>query len=174
MKANILIAGLILVGISFSCQDNSELEQRVTNLERRLAEVENRGVSMESRMPQATQNNQVINQQSAQTGPAPLFKFEQTEYDFGTIPEGEVVRHTFEFVNVGESPLIIQNATASCGCTVPSFSRAPIPVGGKGQIQVEFNSSGKPFQQNPIITITANTNPSISRLSIKGYVEPRA
>tara|TARA_R110002049_G_scaffold43617_1_gene128458 strand:- start:889 stop:1404 length:516 start_codon:yes stop_codon:yes gene_type:complete len=171
MKANILIAGLILVGISFGCQDNSELEQRVTNLERRLAEVENRGINMESRIPQT---NQVTSQQSAQTGPAPLFKFEQTEYDFGTVPEGEVVRHTFEFVNVGESPLIIQNATASCGCTVPSFSKTPIPVGGKGQIQVEFNSSGKPFQQNPIITITANTNPSISRLSIKGYVEPRA
>ncbi|MFZ6664334.1 DUF1573 domain-containing protein [Peijinzhouia sedimentorum] len=171
MKAKILIAGLILVGISFGCQDNSELEQRVTNLERRLAEVENRGINMESRIPQT---NQVTSQQNAQTGPAPLFKFEQTEYDFGTVPEGEVVRHTFEFVNVGESPLIIQNATASCGCTVPSFSKTPIPVGGKGQIQVEFNSSGKPFQQNPIITITANTNPSISRLSIKGYVEPRA
>ena len=171
MKANILIAGLILAGISFSCQDNTELEQRVTNLERRLAEVENRGINMESRIPQS---NPVTSQQSAQTGPAPLFKFEKTEYDFGTVSEGEVVRHTFEFVNVGESPLIIQNATASCGCTVPSFSRTPIPVGGKGQIQVEFNTSGKPMQQNPIITITANTNPSISRLSIKGYVEPRA
>jgi hypothetical protein len=172
MKANILFAGLILVGISFSCQDNSALEQRVTQLERRLAEVENRGVSMESRMPQT--NNQVVNQQAAQSGPAPLFKFEQSEYDFGSVKEGTVVTHTFEFVNVGEAPLIIQNATASCGCTVPSFSRTPIPVGGKGQIQVEFNTAGKPMQQNPIITVTANTNPSISRLSIKGYVEPRA
>ncbi len=172
MKANILLVGLILVGVSFSCQDDSELEQRISNLERRLADVENRGVTMESRIPQT--NSQVVSQQRAQTGPAPLFKFEQTEYDFGNIKEGEVVRHIFEFINVGEAPLIIQNATASCGCTVPSFSKEPIPVGGKGQIQVEFNSSGKPMQQNPIITITANTNPSISRLSIKGYVEPRA
>ena len=143
----------------------------MTQLERRLAEVENRGISMEGRLPQS---NQVVNQQNTQTGPAPLFKFEQTEYDFGNVKEGEVVRHTFEFVNVGEAPLIIQNATASCGCTVPSWSKAPIPVGGKGQIQVEFNTAGKPNQQNPIITITANTNPSLSRLSIKGFVEPRA
>lgn len=159
-----------LVAFMVSCSGNPELEQRVTNLERRLAEVENKGVnvqpmsSMQTAAPAANQNPAVSG--------GPVFKFETLEFDFGRIKEGQVVNHTFEFTNVGDSPLIINNATASCGCTVPTFTDRPIPVGGKGKIEVQFDSRGKAFQQSPVVTITANTNPAISRLALKGFVEP--
>jgi hypothetical protein len=166
----ILLAAVIFV--TTACQNNSELEQRISNLERRLAEVENRGVNVQPAMQPVSQPT------SQSTNPAvtggPTFKFEQTEFDFGRIAEGTVVNHVFEFTNVGDAPLIIQSASASCGCTVPKFTDKPIPVGGKGRIEVQFDSNGKAFQQSPVVTIVANTNPSMSRLMLKGFVEPKS
>lgn len=170
-RVNILLGLFLFLG-SMACQNNAELEQRVTNLERRLAEVENKGVNTQAPVNMQTSNSPV-NQNPAVSG-GPVFKFETTEFDFGRIKEGQVVNHTFEFTNVGDSPLIINNASASCGCTVPTYTNKPIPVGGKGKIEVQFNSQGKAFQQSPVVTVMANTNPSVSRLLLKGYVEPNS
>ena len=47
-------------------------------------------------------------------------KFEQTTHNFGTFSENSpVVSYTFKFTNVGDAPLVIHQAVASCGCTVP-------------------------------------------------------
>ena len=40
-------------------------------------------------------------------------------YDFGKVLEGEVVEYSYRFKNEGTNPLIVSNASASCGCTVP-------------------------------------------------------
>jgi hypothetical protein len=102
---------------------------------------------------------------------APVMTFEETTWDFGTIQDGDVVKHTYTFTNTGKSPLIIQNATAQCGCTVPQWSREPIAPGQKGEIQVEFNSKGKAGVQSKSVTITANTQPEITQVMLKGVVE---
>jgi len=102
---------------------------------------------------------------------APAITFDETAWDFGTIQEGDVVKHTYSFTNTGKSPLIIQNATAQCGCTVPQWPREPIAPGQKGEIQVEFNSKGKAGVQSKSVTITANTQPEISQVMLKGVVE---
>lgn len=102
---------------------------------------------------------------------APAMNFEQQVYDFGTIKQGEVVNHTFTFTNTGKEPLIIENASASCGCTVPEWPRTPIAPGEKGEIKVQFNSTGKYGQQSPMVTIRANTEPNITQVSLKGTVE---
>lgn len=102
---------------------------------------------------------------------APVITFEETEYDFGTIKQGEVVDHTFRFTNTGKSPLIIESATASCGCTVPQPPTEPIAPGETGEIDVKFNSAGKMGQQYPTVTIRANTQPNIVKVSMKGNVE---
>ncbi|NIK73623.1 hypothetical protein FHS56_001136 [Thermonema lapsum] len=101
----------------------------------------------------------------------PVITFEETEYDFGTIKEGDVVEHVFKFKNTGNAPLVIQNATAPCGCTVPTWTKEPIPPGGNGEIVVQFNSKGKVGQQTKQVTITANTKPEISQVTIKTFVE---
>ncbi|RME37038.1 MAG: DUF1573 domain-containing protein [Deltaproteobacteria bacterium] len=108
----------------------------------------------------------------APTGPTTSIAFEETEYDFGSIKSGEKVRHAFKFKNTGSEPLIISNAKGSCGCTVPSWPREPIPPGGEGEIMVEFNSKGKRGKQNKKVTLTANTEPPQSFLYIKGEVIP--
>jgi hypothetical protein len=156
--------GLLLIAGMFSCND-SALEQRVTNLEKKIAALESGGTT------ESVSNRPVGNVVESSSEGMPLFRFETTEFDFGTIKEGTVVNHTFEFTNIGEAPLIIQDATATCGCTVPSFSRQPIPVGGKGRIEVSFDSRSKIGQQSPVVTVTANTNPPVTRLLVKGFVQ---
>ncbi|MBU2995810.1 DUF1573 domain-containing protein [Cellulophaga baltica] len=100
----------------------------------------------------------------------PVMDFYETTYNFGTIKEGDIVEHTFNFTNTGNSPLIISDAKASCGCTVPSFSMEEIASGATGSISVKFDSSHKSGSQNKTVTITANTENGVEKLYIKGYV----
>lgn len=104
------------------------------------------------------------------TGPTTTIEFEESEFDFGTIDEGEKVSHTYKFTNTGNEPLIIKDAKGSCGCTVPSWPKDPIAPGGTGEMLVEFNSKGKSGSQNKRVTITANTNPGQTFINIKGQV----
>jgi hypothetical protein len=103
-------------------------------------------------------------------GPTTTIKFEETEFDFGTVDQGEKVTHVYKFSNTGNEPLIISNAKGSCGCTVPSWPKEPIPVGGSGEIQVQFDSKGKKNKQSKKVTLTANTDPAQTFLTIKGEV----
>jgi hypothetical protein len=170
MKKNFVKVALIL-GLApaiFSCSSNN-LEKRIENLETRIAGLETKNVKPAPDL-QALQDNQIAAVEETVTGPAPSFKFEHEEYDFGSVKEGEVVNHTFAFTNNGEAPLIIESASASCGCTVPDWTREPIPVGGKGEIKVRFDSKNKSGMQSPTISITANTNPKMKQLRLKGTV----
>lgn len=104
------------------------------------------------------------------TADAPVFKFEKDAYDFGQIVEGEKVSYDFKFKNIGKSPMIISSATATCGCTVPEYPKEPVAPGESGVLHVIFNSAGKTGMQHKVISITANTIPSVTELSILGDV----
>lgn len=104
----------------------------------------------------------------------PVMTFSEVEHDFGTINEGEVVEHKFEFTNTGKAPLVIVSAKGSCGCTVPEWPKEPIQPGEKGEMLVKFNSSGKPNAQNKQVTITANTEAGKEIIKIKAMVTPKA
>lgn len=98
---------------------------------------------------------------------------EQGVYDFGTITEGDTVDHVFKFVNNGEIPLIINNITASCGCTTPEWPREPIAPGTESFIKVRFNSAGKRGEQHKTVSIFANTEPAITDLQFKVMVNAK-
>ncbi|WDF56961.1 DUF1573 domain-containing protein [Mucilaginibacter sp. KACC 22063] len=100
----------------------------------------------------------------------PVMKFERETHDFGKVKSGDVVKYDFKFTNTGKSPLIITNATATCGCTKPDYPKSPVAPGENGVIHVEFNSTGKMGLQDKQITITANTNPAESRVHLIGDV----
>ena len=100
--------------------------------------------------------------------------FDEFEFDFGEIDEGEKVSHVYTFKNDGKEPLIISNAKGTCGCTVPVWPKEPIAAGESGEIQVEFNSKGKSGMQTKRVIITANTNPATTNLTIKGKVNKQA
>lgn len=99
-------------------------------------------------------------------------KFEKTEYDFGTINEGDVVETVFKFTNSGKSELIISSAKASCGCTIPQWPKEPIMPGESGEIKVKFNSRRKPNRQQKQVTLTTNTDNGKEYLKIKAMVIP--
>lgn len=120
------------------------------------------------------------NRQQAETSKAvvsekmPRLTFAETGiYDFGALTEGDTVEHTFAFTNTGQFPLIINNITASCGCTTPEWPREPVAPGAKSSVRVRFNSRGKMGQQNKTITVFANTDPAMTDLQFKAMVNPK-
>lgn len=121
---------------------------------------------------QSAESTTTTEEAQAPTGKLPVFSLkEESTYDFGKVKDGDVVEKTFVFENTGDSPLVISNISASCGCTTPEWPKEPIAPGAESSILVKFNSTGKPGQQNKTVTITANTEPSVIELHIKGTVE---
>ncbi|NJM26737.1 MAG: DUF1573 domain-containing protein [Bacteroidia bacterium] len=170
MRKSILatfIFSATLVLVATSCRDK-DAEKKIAQLESRLAE-------LEGKKPNATPTPAATAQpEQKPEGPLPKIEFAETDFDFGTISEGQKVEHVYAFKNTGEAPLIIQNAQPSCGCTVPEWSKEPIPVGGTGYVKAQFDSSGKPNAQNKSITVTANTWPKTTMLRFKAMVLPKS
>ncbi|MCC6817020.1 MAG: DUF1573 domain-containing protein [Saprospiraceae bacterium] len=116
----------------------------------------------------------------APTGPTTTVEFEEMVHDFGEVMEGSMVKHQYKFKNTGNEPLVISDAKGSCGCTVPDWPREPVPPGGTGVINVQFDSKGKGSddgqKQSKRVTVTANTNPAQTYLTISGVVkkDPKA
>ncbi len=104
---------------------------------------------------------------------APKFKFDKEIYDFKVIQEGEKVQGSFSFKNVGKTPLIISDASATCGCTVPEYPKTPIKPGEEGVISVVFNSQGKVGMQDKVVTLTSNANPEAVKLHLVGEVKAK-
>ncbi len=104
---------------------------------------------------------------------APVIKFEEELYDFGVIDEGASVKYEFKFKNTGKTPLIISNATATCGCTVPEYPTKPIKPGESGVIKVVFNSQGKSGMQDKVVSIISNANPYLATLHLVGEVKKK-
>ena len=94
-------------------------------------------------------------------------------YDFGKIAEGDNVEFSYRFKNSGTRPLIISEASASCGCTVPEKPEKPIMPGEMGFIKVKFNSQGRPGQAHKTVHVSSNAQPAFPQLLLKGEVEKK-
>lgn len=98
---------------------------------------------------------------SAQTDLA----FDQTRHDFGTFDEGEVVRHTFAFVNRGAAALQLTDVEAACGCTTPEWTRQPVAPGDSGRIVVAYDSDGRPGPFEKTVRVSTETEGVTLRIS---------
>ena len=100
-------------------------------------------------------------------------KFDKTTMDLGKFPESNPVQKcTFTFTNTGNAPLIINQAIASCGCTVPEYTKEPVAPGKTGTINVTYNGKGKfPGYFKKTITIRPNGKTEMTRLYISGEME---
>lgn len=70
-----------------------------------------------------------------------VIKFKEMKYNFGKIKQGVPVTHEFEFTNVSSGPAVIENATASCGCTTPTWPQQPVMNGKADKITAGFNAA---------------------------------
>lgn len=165
MKFMSLAALVLALAIGTSCSQKSEQDAKIKALEEKIAQLETGNSSVTPVNAQSTQ--------SADPSSLGAFQFEEMEYDFGTIREGEVIERVFNFTNNGEAPLVISNITASCGCTSPDWTKSPVNPGEEGFVKVVFNSASKSGAQSPTVTIQANTNPTVTRLRMKGTVTPK-
>ena len=96
----------------------------------------------------------------------PEIKFDKTVHNFGTFSEKTPVQTAvFAFTNIGKAPLIINQAIASCGCTIPSYTKEPIMPGEKGTVKVTYNGKGKfPGHLKKSISIRTNGTVEMVRL----------
>ncbi|MEJ0030964.1 MAG: DUF1573 domain-containing protein [Bacteroidota bacterium] len=178
MKSIIRLAFLLaIVAAATSCRDKAA-EKRIAELEARLSQLEKEKpatgpVPGVQTTPTATTPDATAVPATKPEGPIPAFKFEQTNYNFGQIKEGEKVIHSYKFQNTGDAPLIIENVQPTCGCTAPDWSKEPIPVGGTGFVKVEFDSNGKQGIQNKTVTVSANTWPKTLVLRFSAQVNPK-
>lgn len=94
--------------------------------------------------------------------------------DYGTIKKGSERVRKFSFKNTGTEPLIISNATGSCGCTVPTYPHEPIMPGASATIDVNYDTN-RIGAFTKTVTLTTNAEGQESKLlTIKGTVEDTA
>lgn len=124
-------------------------------------------MSLQASEPQKT----TVNVSNTQMEKNAEIKFETLNHDFGTFSVNDpVVKCVFKFTNVGDAPLIIHQAIASCGCTIPTYTKDPIKPGESGQIEVTYNGKGKfPGRFTKNITVRSNAKETgVVRLTITG------
>lgn len=98
-------------------------------------------------------------------------KFLKVTHDFGTIKESiGSVTTSFEFINQGKFPIVIQGVKASCGCTTPSYTREPVLPNKKGVVTASYSTIGRPGNFNKTLTVYTNTPDTVYILTIKGTV----
>lgn len=106
----------------------------------------------------------------AQTGPK--IEFKEETIDYGTVTKGDDSGlRVFEFKNIGDAPLIINDVKSSCGCTVPTKPQEPIMPGKTGKIEVQYNMNPGPISKTITVQSNAvNKDSGIIPLRIKGNV----
>jgi hypothetical protein len=138
-----------------------------------------RDAARDSLSPEATTTSATATDPTAMpsetpSGPTTTVTFSEERFNFGTVTAGEKVQHNFKIKNTGKEPLIITNASSSCGCTVPEWPKEPIAPGKSSEIKVVFDSNGKSGAQSKRVTIVANTNPPESFIYLEGDVSGAA
>ena len=151
-KITILLAFVITASFFTACKDGGNVTSKINK---------------ENLDKAASRDNEI------KKGTA-LISLDKKVYDFGTVNEGDIVETSFAVTNSGKTDLVITNAQGSCGCTVPTWPKAPIKPGETGEVKVKFNTSGKPNRQQKTVTLTTNTESGREVLTLKGSVTPKA
>ncbi|MFH1004640.1 MAG: DUF1573 domain-containing protein [Bacteroidota bacterium] len=149
MKKNyISVFFFLLMILFFSCQqgdNNNETTTDIVNIQGSAGE----GINKEN---------------------LPIIKFNEVEFDFDTITQGEKVSHDFKFRNLGKSALVISSASASCGCTVTEYPKKPIRSGESAEVNVVFDSSNKSGIVTKEVTLITNCMPNKTIIRIKANI----
>lgn len=106
---------------------------------------------------------------SQQNEGLPILAYDSETHDFGDVKKGEKLSHNFKITNTGKSDLVIINATASCGCTVPEKPTEPIKPGESATMKVEFSATATGVQ-NKTVSVVSNAENSTTILTVKANV----
>tara|TARA_B100000809_G_scaffold263627_1_gene317333 strand:+ start:18439 stop:18891 length:453 start_codon:yes stop_codon:yes gene_type:complete len=120
------------------------------------------------------QNIEIAKERDLKSENLAIVSFDKVSYDFGTIDEGDTIETSFIITNTGKSDLLISNAKASCGCTIPTWPKEAIKSGESSPMHVKFNSKGKRNKISKTITLTTNSGLGRETVKITGFVTPKA
>ena len=93
-----------------------------------------------------------------------------TTHDFGEIEKGVSKTHIFEFKNISDIPLLIDNVRTECGCTASEWEETPIESGKIGKITVTFDATKSGYFKKKLIVWFHGQRTS-EKLWIEGDVE---
>lgn len=157
----LLFIGILLCIVA--CQNNTPQEEQTGTTEK-LVPGKKRNTDMILRHP-------IRNDGTIDSSQLAILDFEEETYDFGTIKQGEVVKHEYKFINTGKAPLLISYVRSTCGCTVADWPEEMLNPGESGVIKVKFDSENRIGEQSKPITIISNAIPSERVIHLKGIVE---
>jgi hypothetical protein len=93
-------------------------------------------------------------------------KFKIEKHDFGKIIVGTPVTYEFEIKNISEKPIVVESATASCGCTVPEKPVDPIMPGASAKLKVQYNAAAAtPFTKDIYVTFSGIAQPKTVQIT---------
>jgi hypothetical protein len=98
-----------------------------------------------------------------------VIKFKTEVVDYGTITQNSDGTRLFSFTNTGDAPLLITNVKTSCGCTVPSYSKAAILPGETGELNIKYDTK-RLGAFTKTVTVTSNSEGGNKILKIKGHI----
>jgi hypothetical protein len=103
----------------------------------------------------------------------PTIDFDARTHDFGVVNEGPPIKHAFQIKNRGTAPLVLSNASTSCGCTAATLDVTTIPPGGSGLLAVTMDTHGERGPGAKAITVNSNDpREPTSTLEIRYDVQP--
>ncbi|MDF2383877.1 DUF1573 domain-containing protein [Nostoc ellipsosporum NOK] len=102
----------------------------------------------------------------AQSKPDEVAKFNTEKHDFGKVKQNNPATYYFEIKNVGNKPLVVENASASCGCTVPEKPKEPIMPGKSDKVKVVYNAAALgPINKEITIKFAGIDQPKVVRIT---------
>lgn len=99
-------------------------------------------------------------------------RFECSRWDFSHLPDtaGKQI-HTFRFVNVGTSPIVINRVISTCTCAVSSFSKQPVKAGESGFVTVTFDPQKQMNRVSKQLRVVYDGGKGVHTLHICGFVD---
>jgi Protein of unknown function (DUF1573) len=105
------------------------------------------------------------------TSEMPILFLPETKIDLGKVVQGDILTHTFKFVNNGKSDLVLVEIKGTCGCTVfKNWPKTPIAPGEGGTVDIQYDSGNKEGAHDVTVSIVANTSPATTYYSFKIFV----
>lgn len=163
------IITIAIVPLLFSCSSTVEYKKKDGDIQSTLSA--STLSDEELRIAAEEYEKETAAKEQAFLASATSIDFDKLKHDFGDVmPDSD---NTTEFIvyNTGDKPLILDDVSASCGCTMPQKPEGPILPGESDVIKVTFHP--KPGQVNEIkktITVTANTEKKVHMLEIRAFV----
>jgi TolA-binding protein len=149
--------------------ENDKMKKEVSDLSNELNQLRRKVSEQESELKKI--EDDILAKEAAKKAETQTtIQFESIEINFGEVKEGTTVSKIYKLKNTGKKRLMIEKVEGSCGCTVAEWPRYPVEPGENAEIKVNFNTLGKRGDQDKSITVTANTEPALTILRIKGKV----